>query len=56
MQALCVSNNWKPSQFFMALRVTVTGKTITPPLFESMEILDKEKTLQKIKIALQKLS
>ena len=55
MQTLCTSNNWKPSQFFMALRVAVTGKTITPPLFESMEILDKEKTLHKIKIALKKL-
>ncbi|MFC1711506.1 glutamate--tRNA ligase [Patescibacteria group bacterium] len=56
MQNLCEKNNWHRGQFFMALRVAVTCKTISPPLFESMEILGKEKTLQRIKIALKKLS
>lgn len=55
MQTLYEGNKWNRSQFFMALRVAVTGKTITPPLFESMEILGKKKTLQKIKTALKKL-
>lgn len=55
MQNLCESGEWNRSQFFMVLRVAVTGKTITPPLFESMEILGKDKTLQRIKIALAKV-
>lgn len=56
MQDLCEKNKWNRSQFFMTLRVAVTGKTITPPLFESMEILDKEETLKRLKKALNLLS
>ena len=55
MQTLCENNKWNRSQFFMVLRVSVTGKTITPPLFESMEILGKAKTLARIKSALAKI-
>jgi len=32
----------------MELRVAVTGKTVGPPLLESMEILGKEETLIRI--------
>lgn len=56
MQELCNKNNWNRSQFFMVLRVAVTCKTITPPLFESMEILTKEKTLQRVKTAINCLA
>lgn len=55
MQNLCESHQWNRSQFFMVLRVAVTGKTVTPPLFESMEILGKEKVIKKINIALGKI-
>lgn len=34
---------------FMVLRVTLTGKTATPPLFEMMEILGKETVLLRLK-------
>ena len=30
------------------LRVAVTGRTISPPLFESMEVLGRERTLRRI--------
>lgn len=56
MQDLCNKNNWNRSQFFMVLRVAVTCKTISPPLFESMEILTKEKTLQRVKTAINCLA
>ena len=39
----------KNSEFFMALRVAITGKKISPPLNESMEILGKEECLERIK-------
>lgn len=39
-------NNVK--EFFMELRVSVTGKTVGPPLLESLEILGKEETLSRI--------
>ena len=38
----------KNSEFFMLLRVAVTGKKISPPLNESMEILGKEKVLDRL--------
>ena len=41
----------KNSDFFTVLRAAITGKKISPPLNESMEILGKEKTLERIKKA-----
>lgn len=41
----------KPRVVFQALRVAVTGTTISPPLFESMALLGREKTLNRIKTA-----
>lgn len=41
----------KNSEFFMVLRVAVTGKKISPPLNESMELLGKEKTVEYLKKA-----
>ena len=37
------------SEFFMVMRVAITGKKISPPLNESMEILGREKTLHVLK-------
>lgn len=52
---LTVLNNWGKSQFFMTLRVAVTGKKITPPLMESMEILGKNEVIQRINKAINKI-
>lgn len=38
----------KNSEFFMTLRVVITGKKISPPLNESMEILGKEECVSRI--------
>ncbi len=38
----------KNSQFFMDMRIVMTGKKISPPLNESMEILGKEKCLKRL--------
>ena len=38
----------KNSEFFMVLRVAITGKKISPPLNESMELLGKEECLRRI--------
>lgn len=37
------------NQVFGILRVAVTGQTVSPPLFESMEIVGKEKVLERVK-------
>ena len=41
-----------PGQVFGILRVAVTGQTVSPPLFESMEIVGKEKVLARLKKAI----
>jgi glutamyl-tRNA synthetase len=38
----------KAGQLFGILRVAVTGQTVSPPLFESMAIIGKEKVLERI--------
>ncbi len=39
----------KPRLAFTPLRVAVTGRRVSPPLFESMEILGKESSLKRLK-------
>jgi glutamyl-tRNA synthetase len=41
----------KVRDVFMALRVAITGKTVGPPLLESMEILGKEECLTRLSLA-----
>ena len=38
----------KAKDLFMQLRVAVTGKTIGPPLLESLEVLGKDETLTRL--------
>ena len=45
----------KPGQMFSPVRISVTGKRIAPPLFDTLEILGKEKCFQRIKNALDML-
>ena len=45
----------KTGQLFGALRTAVTGRTATPPLFETMAVLGKERCLKRIRVAVAKL-
>ena len=42
----------KPRVAFGAVRIAVTGSTISPPLFESMELLGKDLSLERIESAI----
>jgi glutamyl-tRNA synthetase len=42
----------KPKVAFGSLRVAVTGRRVSPPLFESIELLGRERTLARIDGAL----
>ncbi len=42
----------KPGQLFGILRVAVTGQPVSPPLFESMAVIGKEKVLERIRKAI----
>ena len=46
----------KTGQLFNLLRVATTGRDATPPLFETMEVLGKERCLKRIRAALAKLA
>jgi glutamyl-tRNA synthetase len=41
----------KPGPYFTPLRVAVTGKTVSPPLFGSIVALGREKTIERLKNA-----
>jgi glutamyl-tRNA synthetase len=43
----------KPNQVFGILRVAVTGQTVSPPLFESMEVIGREKVLERVRDAIE---
>ena len=45
----------KPNQVFGIRRVAVTGQTVSPPLFESMEVIGREKVLERVKNAIETL-
>ena len=39
----------KPKFAFAPLRVAITGRRVSPPLFESMEILGRESSLARVR-------
>ncbi len=50
LQTLAEKEGVKNSEFFMTARVVITGKKISPPLNDSMELLGKEECLKRLKI------
>jgi glutamyl-tRNA synthetase len=41
----------KPRVAYGAVRVAVTGRTVSPPLFESIELLGRDRTLERLRTA-----
>jgi len=52
---LVEDRGWKAGDLFMAIRVAVTGRTATPPLFDTMVALGYERTLARLDRAIEKL-
>ena len=55
LRAVAEANGWKGGDLFMAIRVALTGRTATPPLFESMVALGRERTLERLDRAVRAL-
>lgn len=55
MRALADELGLKPKQLFGALRVAITGQRVATPLFETIAILGKDVTLERIRNAAQNL-
>jgi glutamyl-tRNA synthetase len=51
LRELCEQRGWKPGDLFMAIRVAVTGRTATPPLFDTLVAVGYERTLERIDAA-----
>ena len=47
--------NLKTGVFFGLLRVAATGRTAAPPLFQTMEVLGRERCFERLRVALDKL-
>jgi len=48
LRDMCDAKGWNRGAFFMTLRVAVTGRTATPPLFDTIEVLGKETTMKRL--------
>jgi len=55
LRELVEKSGFSAGQVFGLLRVAVTGQRVSPPLFESMEVIGKDNVLTRIKMALKKL-
>jgi glutamyl-tRNA synthetase len=55
IRALADANGWKAGDLFMAIRVAVTGRTATPPLFDSLVALGRERVLERLDAAIETL-
>ncbi len=44
----------KPRKAFAPVRVAVSGRTVSPPLYESMELLGRERTLGRLRAGLER--
>jgi glutamyl-tRNA synthetase len=55
MRQLADELGLQAGQLFGILRVAVTGQKVSPPLFESMEIIGKEKVVERVRNAVRVL-
>ena len=46
---------WPAKELFMSLRIAATGRSATPPLFETLAVLGKEAVRRRLKGAIEAL-
>jgi glutamyl-tRNA synthetase len=56
LRALVEVRGWKAGDLFMAIRVATTGRTATPPLFDTLVALGRDRTLARIDAAVERLA
>jgi glutamyl-tRNA synthetase len=55
LRVLVEQRGWKAGDLFMAIRVATTGRTATPPLFDTLVALGRERTLARLDDAIGSL-
>jgi glutamyl-tRNA synthetase len=53
LRELAETRGWKAGDLFMAIRVATTGRTATPPLFDTLVALGRERTLARLDAAIE---
>ena len=48
VKGLIKEKGWNTGQFFMNLRIAVAGSKITPPITDSLVVLGKKETLERL--------
>ncbi len=56
VRALCDESEWKPRDLFMTLRIAATGRAVSTPLFETMEVLGRQESLKRLSTAIGRLN
>ena len=56
LRVLAEERGWKAGDLFMAIRVAVTGRSATPPLFDTLVALGYERTLARLDRAIEALT
>ena len=55
LRELAEARGWKAGDLFMAIRVAVTGRTATPPLFDTLVALGRDRVLERLGAAIATL-
>ena len=53
LKEFCTSHEWKPRDLFMPIRIAVTGTKASPDLFDTLEVLGKERVRRRLRVAIQ---
>ena len=56
LRELAEARGWKAGDLFMAIRVAVTGRTATPPLFDTLVALGYERAIERLDRAIDVLA
>jgi glutamyl-tRNA synthetase len=56
LRAVVATRDVKPGKVFQPVRVAVAGRTVSPGIFESLELLGRTETLQRIDAALARVN
>jgi glutamyl-tRNA synthetase len=55
LRGLAEARGWKAGDLFMAIRVAATGRTATPPLFDTLVALGRDRMLARLEAAIGRL-
>ena len=56
LRGACDNRGFAIRQAFGSLRVAITGRTATPPLFEIMEVMGRQRVIDRLQVALRQVS